>query len=74
MDITLMFKYYYRSLCLYAIHFVLDISLAEDIVQGCFVNFIEKQITVRDISNVRSYLFTSVRNECIKYLRCKKSS
>ena len=32
-DIDTTFKYYYRPLCLYAIHYVRNMELAEDIVQ-----------------------------------------
>lgn len=71
MDISLLFKYYYRPLCLYAMHFVQNISLAEDIVQESFTAFIEKRIDERNISNIRSYFFATVKNQCIKHLKSK---
>ena len=60
------FKQYYRPLCLYALHFVEDADLAEDIVQDAFVALWEGHREVRDI---RSYLYASVRNGCLTCLR-----
>ena len=60
------FKQHYRPLCLYALHFVEDVDLAEDIVQDAFVSLWEKHKEVRD---VRSYLYASVRNGCLTCLR-----
>ena len=41
-DIDTTFKYYYRPLCLYAIHYVRNMELAEDIVQDSFSALWEK--------------------------------
>ena len=65
-SIDLYFKQYYRPLCLYALHFVEDTDLAEDIVQDAFVALWERHEEVRDI---RSYLYASVRNGCLTCLR-----
>lgn len=35
-DIDETFKYHYRSLCLYVLHYVHDTDIAEDIVQDSF--------------------------------------
>jgi len=60
------FKQLYRPLCLYALHFVEDVDVAEDIVQEAFVALWERREEVRDI---RSYLYASVRNGCLTCLR-----
>lgn len=65
-DIELLFKKYYRQLCIYAIHFVHEVTAAEDIVQDAFVGLWQKQDEIRD---VRAYLFASVRNRCITHIR-----
>ena len=40
-DIDKIFKLYYRSLCMYILHYVHDIDAAEDIAQDCFTAFWE---------------------------------
>lgn len=41
-DIDETFKYHYRSLCLYVLHYVHDTDIAEDIVQDSFSALWEK--------------------------------
>lgn len=67
MDIELLFKYYYRPLCLYATHFVENVDDAEDIVQDCYLKFWEKQQENTVISDEKSYLFKAVRNTCLNF-------
>lgn len=43
MDFDTLFRYHYRPLCLYAIHYVHDIDAAEDVVQECFSVLWEKR-------------------------------
>ena len=64
MNIDLTFRYYYRPLCLYAIHYLKDADAAEDIVQECFVKLWE-----RKAENPKAFLYTAVRNKCIDTLR-----
>ena len=59
-DIDTTFKYYYRPLCLYAIHYVRNMELAEDIVQDSFSALWE---------NLKAYLYTMVRNRSLDYLK-----
>ena len=63
------FLLYYRPLCLYAIHYLKNIDNAEDIVQDCFTEIWVRKDCVDDIENLKSYLFTMVRNRCIDRLR-----
>lgn len=65
-DIELLFRRYYRQLCLFALHFTGEAEAAEDIVQDAFVALWERSPEVRD---PKSYLFTSVRNACLSWLR-----
>ena len=82
-EIDLVFQQYYRPLCLYATHYLHDVDEAEDVVQDCFVRLIQRG-TLSDGSfsqdsdgsqdslcfqKVKSFLYTSVRNACIDYLR-----
>ena len=36
-----LFRYNFRPLCLYALHYVGDVDIAEDIVQECFMKLWE---------------------------------
>lgn len=59
------FKRLYRPLCVYAMHYLKgDVFEAEDVVQDCFVKLWEV-----NPDNVRAFLYTAVRNECIDRLR-----
>lgn len=61
-----LFNRYYRPLCLFALHFVGETDVAEDIVQDAFVALWELQADVRE---PKSYLFVAVRNGCLSWLR-----
>lgn len=63
------FLLYYRPLCLFAIHYLKNIDNAEDIVQDCFTEIWARKDYVDDTGNLKSYLFTMVRNRCIDKLR-----
>ena len=67
-DIRELFLKYYRPLCLYALHYLKDADAAEDVVQEAFTAWWQKDTDTR-IGNVRSYLYTMVRNRCIDLLR-----
>ncbi len=65
----ILFKRYYRQLCLYAAHYLKgDIAASEDIVQDCFVKLWQQEAK-RDITDKRAFLYTTVRNACIDTLR-----
>jgi len=66
-----LFRLNYRPLCMYALHYVSDADLAEDIVQESFTALWEKIENGADVSNRRAYLYMSVRNRCLDNLRRK---
>ena len=66
MNVDLTFRTYYRPLCLYALHYLLDVEAAEDAVQDCFVRLLEAGARP---DNVRAWLYAAVRNRCIDRLR-----
>ncbi len=63
-----LYKFYYRPLCIYALHYLGDEMLAEDIVQDCFIKFWEKSKTEK-IAHPKSYLYMMVRNASLDSLR-----
>lgn len=71
MNFDSIFRAYYRPLCLYAMHYLNgDIDAAEDVVQDCFVKFIQKHNDGSSCAIMsKSYIYTSVRNACIDLLR-----
>ena len=64
-----LFDYFYPSLCEYAFQILKDKMDAEDVVIDMFI-FIWKNSDRIDIGkSIRSYLFTSVKNRSLNYLR-----
>lgn len=73
LNIDLLFKGFYRPLCLYAVHYLQDINAAEDIVGDCFVSLLEHTKAGKQLDNPKSYLYTMVRNACLDRLRKENS-
>lgn len=65
-----LFKKYYSRLLAYAIRFVKEKEIAEDIIQEVFMSFWEKRQLLKSIS-LSSLLFCMVRNASINYLKQK---
>lgn len=66
-----LFRYNYRPLCLYALHYLKDADLVEDVVQECFATLWEKLQAGAAVANRRAYLYMTVRNRCLDHLRRK---
>ena len=66
-----LFRYNYRPLCLYAMHYLQDADLSEDIVQESYAALWEKLQEGADVFNRKSYLYMMVRNRCLDHLRKK---
>lgn len=65
------FRYYYRPLCMYALHYIKDVDSAEDIVQDCFAEVWGRKDNLEEVSNMRAYLYAMVRNKCSHFLKEK---
>lgn len=66
-----LFDRYYMSLCIYCVQLTDKFEESEDLVQDVLLRFWEKRIFEKISTNLRSYLYTSVRNEALQYLRSK---
>lgn len=66
-----LYRYNYRPLCLYALHYLGDIDAAEDIVQECYIKLWEQIEKSSGIYNRRAYLYMTVRNRCLDTLKKK---
>ena len=68
----ILFREYFRPLVYFAFQFVKDKDNAEDIVQEVFVSVYERKEMIAIESSGINYLYTSVRNRCVDYIRSKK--
>ena len=59
----------YTSLCHFAQRFVFDLDTAREIVQDVFVRIWEKRTSLPVEISLKTYLYTSVRNKCLDYLK-----
>ena len=73
-NIDLLFQQFYRPLCMYALHYLQDVTQAEDMVQDAFVTMIEQQQNGKEINNHKAYLYTTVRNNCLDMIRREQQS
>lgn len=69
---TRLFRTYYAPLCLFAANYIHQPEVAEEMVQDTFFHlWVDRE--KRDIrSSVKAYLFASVRNACLNYLKHQK--
>ncbi len=67
-----LFRSFFPSLILFAQKFVPDQDTAKEIVHNVFLNLWEKREQVDMRSSLKSYLFTSVNNRCLNYIRDQK--
>ena len=64
-----LFKMYYRYLCNFASKIIEDDIAAEEIVQDFFVKFWERRTELSVESSLKNYLFRSVKNLCLNYIK-----
>jgi RNA polymerase sigma-70 factor (ECF subfamily) len=64
----LFFKYHGR-LVLFANKFTGDTEVSKDLVQDVFIKLWEKSPTLSEIDSPKTYLFQSVKNNCLNYHR-----
>lgn len=67
------FNNYYEKLFQFALRYVYHKEIAEEIVQDVFIIIWEKRKELNITDSLSSYLFTSVKNRSISYLRSKLS-
>ncbi|MEN7550230.1 RNA polymerase sigma-70 factor [Rapidithrix thailandica] len=66
------FKMFYPSMCMVALKYVEDEGVAKDIAQGVFVKLWEKRTEYQEVSSIKAFLYTMVRNASLNYLRDRK--
>lgn len=69
-----LFDQYYALLCYFAARYLKDTDQARSLVQQLFVDLWMKREKIKITASVKSYLFHSVKNRCIDYLRKEKTT
>lgn len=65
----LVFNHYYGLLKRYAMRFLDEPEEAEEMVQDVFMKFWEKCEALAPESSIKSYLYRSVHNTCLNYIK-----
>jgi RNA polymerase sigma-70 factor (ECF subfamily) len=68
----LLFKTDYTKLTFFANRFLNDLDASEEIVSGVFVFLWEKKDKLVFTTSVHSYLYKTVQNRCLNYIKRKK--
>lgn len=66
------FKQHFTGLCLFAEHFLKDTNAAEEVVEEFFCHLWETGKFITITTSLRGFLYKSVYNNCLKYIRHKK--
>ncbi len=67
-----MFRTYFTSLCYFAQKYIPDLDTSKEIVHSIFISIWEKREEFDFEKSAKSYLFTSVYNRCMNYIRDQK--
>ncbi|MGE5395031.1 MAG: RNA polymerase sigma-70 factor [Candidatus Saccharibacteria bacterium] len=67
-----LFKQCFARMLGYCKLFIRDQSVANDLVQECFIKLWEKHFTINVNQSVESLLFVMLRNRCLNHLRDQK--
>lgn len=68
-----LFKLFYSKLCNYAVILVKDSNIAEEIVQETFIRIWEMHREINIERSLNSYLYRSVYNNCINFIKKSRS-
>ena len=71
-DFKKLYHFYYQELYHFTFKYGINKESAEEIVSDVFIKVWEKKATLNFNFSLRSYLYTSVRNQCIDHLRKNK--
>ncbi len=66
------FESFYPSACSFAIHFITQNDVAEDLVQNAFLEYWNRRSHFENLDAIRSFIYTSVRNSCLNHLKQKR--
>ena len=66
------FDKYYQKLIWFALLFVKHHDAAEEVVSDVLLNIFKKREKLARSENIEGYIFISIKNQCLKYLRKNK--
>ncbi len=66
------FNYYYSSLCVFALQYIKDKDIVEDIVQEFFLSFWLEIEQLQINHSLKTYLFACVKNRCLDHQKHQK--
>ncbi len=69
-----LFRLHFKELSLFALKFVSDVDTAKEIVHQVFISLWERRESVDVSKSLNAFLFTSVRNRALNYLRDLKKT
>lgn len=72
-EFEISFRKLYMPLGMYAMRIVGDADDAEDLVENTFIKAWQDIQDGKELDNFKSYMYLLVRNECIDFLRKKKT-
>lgn len=72
MALKQLYGLHYKTLCVFAANLVQDRPQAEDIVADSFVKLYTLRTNFDTLTNIRAFLYITVRNACFNYLRQAK--
>lgn len=64
-----LFEQHYTLLVLFAKGYIPDMDIDKDIVQEVFTTLIESRQIFNNVDNLKAYLYSSVKNKCLKNIR-----
>lgn len=67
------FKEYYQILGSFALQYVKEEMIAEDIINDVIYELYRNKRLFPDIISLKSFLFTSIKNRCLNYIRGRKA-
>ena len=71
-DFKKLYEDHYADLCRYGRKYIREMEKVEDIVHEVFINLWDKRTTIDTTKPVKSYLYRSVGNRCLNYIRDHK--
>lgn len=66
-----LFDTFYASLCIFSAKYTNNLESSKDVVQEVFISIWDKQIQFEDTDNVKSFLYTAVRNKSLDLIKSK---
>jgi RNA polymerase sigma-70 factor (ECF subfamily) len=67
-----LFDKLYVSLCLFANKYLDNLEDSKDVVQEVFIKVWEDKVEFKNQNTIKSYLYTSVKNKSLDYLKSKR--